>query len=645
MSDDGDKTAAGRDRMAAFAAELRALHVAAGSPSSRNLAHKIGTLSHSTIAAALSGRTVPRWPVVKTVVEALGGDTALFNQLWTAAAAEMRDAPTGEERRDEEFLSRYRRYVVNQYGDLRVTGLGYLDKRHSADLFVPPMITDVAEMGGDAEQISLKQFQKRIDKTVVLGEPGIGKSVLCRFLVHQWATRGEGAFLVCIRELARRSAPPLLVTEFIEQELTSALQSRPPEGLVERLLLRGPAFVIFDGLDEVADDEEARRIGTMISAFASQYPLAHVLVTSRPAEYDRFPLDPGIFSQFTINKFNARQVEEFIHRWFAGQIGDAEIQESRAEKLRQQIRKHPETGESPLLLTLTCAITLFRAEPPRNTQELFSLYWEMLVDRDSVKRVHDKNPPEVPRRADALGSVALAVVRDETTEQDRQGYNFHHQTLAEYSAMRYLASESETPEVLADKYLRLEPLAQHEDIVSQIADERWFSGGFRFAEALRERSEQREVRSFRTQNELEAHMEGWRVSPDVPPAVTEVLRATRYIVAHSLHQPRLRPAAIVMGWAAVEGGLRELVSGSDLVAAAESEGILTPDGARKLRVLRDARDLITHSGKAAWEIGELVEIIGGLHEVASAVYEDQRRPPGFVEQPAEFRGPGRQLPA
>jgi hypothetical protein len=67
--------------------ELRRLHRRAGEPSVRALAMRIGegVLSHATVHTALRGPRIPRWPVLELVVEALGGDTQRFKDLWIAA--------------------------------------------------------------------------------------------------------------------------------------------------------------------------------------------------------------------------------------------------------------------------------------------------------------------------------------------------------------------------------------------------------------------------------------------------------------------------------------------------------------------------------------------------------------------------------
>lgn len=69
----------------ALIAALGDLHVQAGRPSAREIARKLGTVSHTTVAEALSGRRVPSWPVVASIVAALGGDEEPVRKIWADA--------------------------------------------------------------------------------------------------------------------------------------------------------------------------------------------------------------------------------------------------------------------------------------------------------------------------------------------------------------------------------------------------------------------------------------------------------------------------------------------------------------------------------------------------------------------------------
>lgn len=65
--------------------ELRDLHLRAGEPSMRAIAHATHALSHDTVHRVLAGPGVPRWGPLELIVEALHGDVERFRVLWIAA--------------------------------------------------------------------------------------------------------------------------------------------------------------------------------------------------------------------------------------------------------------------------------------------------------------------------------------------------------------------------------------------------------------------------------------------------------------------------------------------------------------------------------------------------------------------------------
>src|ERR1700730_16260248 len=66
---------------------LDQLHLTAGRPSMRGVAHQagLGRISSSTVHNVFRRSKVPRWIFVEEIVKALDGDPATFKALWEAA--------------------------------------------------------------------------------------------------------------------------------------------------------------------------------------------------------------------------------------------------------------------------------------------------------------------------------------------------------------------------------------------------------------------------------------------------------------------------------------------------------------------------------------------------------------------------------
>jgi hypothetical protein len=84
-----------RSAWAQYGAELRRLHAAAGNPSVRNIEKHLSAagqkVSRTTVSDALAGRSLPSWPAVALIVQALNGDATKLKGLWQAARDERED--------------------------------------------------------------------------------------------------------------------------------------------------------------------------------------------------------------------------------------------------------------------------------------------------------------------------------------------------------------------------------------------------------------------------------------------------------------------------------------------------------------------------------------------------------------------------
>jgi hypothetical protein len=101
---------------------LHELHHRVGWPSLRTLAGRAGC-SHTTVSKVFSAPTLPTWGVLEVVVEAMGGDTGQFHDLWLTASRPGQSAVAGPRlvgRRRE--LAAVRRHLDNGTGLLLVAG-------------------------------------------------------------------------------------------------------------------------------------------------------------------------------------------------------------------------------------------------------------------------------------------------------------------------------------------------------------------------------------------------------------------------------------------------------------------------------------------------------------------------------------------
>jgi len=237
-------------------------------------------------------------------------------------AIERHTAALSTGREDETvFLGSYRRHVIDQHGKIQPPDFERRRRVPIEDIYVPTSIykESFPERVIVPHELSVWQLVGEIDRTVLLGDPGSGKTTAANVLMHYHGVDAgrRVPFLVTLRDFAALDQPERSVVGHIEHLLETFYQCPAPRGLVDRLLLTGRALVIFDGLDELLDTSRRADVSARIERFCAEYPLARVLVTSRLVGYDQARLDDQQFACYRLGGFSDHHVREFVRKWFA----------------------------------------------------------------------------------------------------------------------------------------------------------------------------------------------------------------------------------------------------------------------------------------------------------------------------------------
>jgi hypothetical protein len=358
--------------------------------------------------------------VVASIVQQLGGAEATFRRLWAAATNES-PAPTEHEREDSTFLARYRELVAEYYGTLRVPHIERQYRASIDDVFVSPRLVKDGDPSptNNLASIDVVQFDKQVSRTVLLGNPGSGKSTLCQMLMRLHAIHADFApsFIVPVREFAAEFPPARSVVAFIESRLEAVFQSRPPQGVVERQLVGGPTVVIFDGLDEVVNAVPRAEVASIIELFAAEYPLTQVLVTSRVVGYSQAGLDPHAFTTYRILEFDDTQVAQYARRWFAQ---DSDLTAVEAETLtRAFLRESADLSDlraSPLLLAILCALYRKTRSLPRSRPQVYERLAVLMFEGWDRSRGIEVPLHARPLVAPVLRNLAFKMLRNDQRE-------------------------------------------------------------------------------------------------------------------------------------------------------------------------------------------------------------------------------------
>jgi hypothetical protein len=120
----------------------------------------------------------------------------------TAALAARGDRDT-----EEDFLTQYRGQVITQHGKLQPPDFQRRRRVPIADLYVTPTIA--YQENGAPAKTDVWSLDDRIDRTVLLGDPGGGKTTASQVLMYRHATEPSRPvpFLVTLREFAAADPP------------------------------------------------------------------------------------------------------------------------------------------------------------------------------------------------------------------------------------------------------------------------------------------------------------------------------------------------------------------------------------------------------------------------------------------------------
>ena len=243
-----------------------------------------------------------------------------------------------------------------------------------------------------------------IQKLVVLGKPGAGKTTFMKYLAMSCiAGKFHGELVpifVTLKAYAEEEGQPTLenyiFTEFQKREVAS--------DVVKRLLKKGRALILLDGLDEVKKKDD-RRVKKDIDLFSRDWLKNRFAITCRIAarEYQ--------FEKFTeveVADFDDGQIETFVNNWFR------ERDESKAERMLEKLKDNnpvKELATNPLLLTLLCLVFGERNNFPPKRSELYKEGLEVLMKKWDAKRnieremIYKHLSPQ--NKEDMLGQIAF----------------------------------------------------------------------------------------------------------------------------------------------------------------------------------------------------------------------------------------------
>lgn len=331
------------------------------------------------------------------------------------------------------------------------------------------------------EGIAVANLEPRL---MVLGSPGIGKSTFLRKVgleALKWATaRYRHELIPVFIELKQFGDQHSDIEKLIAEEFETC-GFPDVEVFTQNLLKTGKLLILLDGLDEVPTayvDRAISQIGTLVD----KYDKNRFIVSCRVAAYKGgFPR----FKDVTMANFNDSQIQTFVRQWFRR---EPKIADQYWELLSSaEYKAVKELGQTPLLLTLLCAVYDESQSLPKQRSALYGEALEVWLKKwASERRVHRDpiyqelhlhleqvllseiayqsfsenqlffsrrelteqirsflvNNLNAPKHLDAEKVLnAIQVQQGILVERARDAYSFSHLTFQEYLTAQYIVDE------------------------------------------------------------------------------------------------------------------------------------------------------------------------------------------------------------
>ncbi|MCY6491060.1 NACHT domain-containing protein [Leptolyngbya sp. GGD] len=403
----------------------------------------------------------------------------------------------------EEYVRTYeKRHCTLKYDCLRMdnpltleeiyTDVQVLNTRESRRFESPEALKELfLEMGRGfifektprQEGIAVANLEPRL---MVLGSPGIGKSTFLRKVgleALKWETaRYRHELIPVFIELKQFGDQHSEIEKLIAEEFETCGFPNA-EVFTQNLLKAGKLLILLDGLDEVPTVYVDRAI-SQIETFVDKYDKNRFIASCRIAAYK------GGFRRFkdvTMANFNDSQMQTFVRQWFRREPKVAEQYWQLLDS--SEYRAVKELGQTPLLLTLLCAVYDESQSLPKRRSALYgealevwlkkwaaerrvhrdSIYQELHLQLEQVLlseiayqsfaedqlffskrelteqiRAFLVNNLNAPKHLDAEAVLyAIQVQQGILVERARDTYSFSHLTFQEYLTAQYIVDEQQ----------------------------------------------------------------------------------------------------------------------------------------------------------------------------------------------------------
>jgi len=300
--------------------------------------------------------------------------------------------------------------------------------------------------------ITLNDALKQHNKVVILGDPGTGKTTALSYLAYQLSSNMSskkrhklGAcipFLIPLRRITDSDSIFDAILDNTKSIIPKELLKDCPKDYLKSRLNSGKCVFLLDGMDEVHNDKEYRKISDLISDFSISYPDNKFVVTCRIASW--MNLLSSDFILTFIRPFNWNDIKKFIESWHLAvmtgiipelthkntehkkkALEEAAIGANRkSRKLVLSLRKNDRIeslATSPIMLSLICLVHYRLGDLPQKRSVLYDECIRILLDAwdREEKNLEIENMPNLSEKEKILQEISFKMFSDGIREEKR----------------------------------------------------------------------------------------------------------------------------------------------------------------------------------------------------------------------------------
>ncbi|HPQ42978.1 MAG TPA: NACHT domain-containing protein [Syntrophales bacterium] len=295
----------------------------------------------------------------------------------------------------KETLSRYRQWVVTEFGDIQLDGLPAdadlsTFRMKLERLFVPLKVIFNEDRTNNESTFLAGEFLSKHSRFSLLAKPGGGKSTLLKRIAVAYAEPSRLSesddglpdkdwipLILRCRELRDRAHRPIreLLDDLPQHAAMSSEQISMFRSQIDEALQTGRVLLLVDGLDEISDQGARTTFAGHLRTFLAMFPQVGMVVTSREAGYRHVAgVIASICEQVTLSPFDEQAVQKLCENWHVEVVGDSEAIRAEARELSDTIWQNERIrvlAENPLMLTTLLVVRRCIGELPTRRVSLY----------------------------------------------------------------------------------------------------------------------------------------------------------------------------------------------------------------------------------------------------------------------------------